>query len=195
MLPTQASDDATKEEATASCAPGLRAEVEARLRWARAGWKWGMAQFWRNTGRKSRKGVSIPASLKISLGRERLAHDTVFFVDMLPLPKLAEVIERLPTVTLPWYRQLYRALVDLHGSNPGDTLFGILRAANDRGAKGAYVPCSLARLNKSEAVTQIIVDGTEVVFPMRSYNAKMANAPDWKGFWNGFDSACAENDG
>lgn len=183
---TQASGDAIIGDADVSTSTGLKAEVEARLRWARKGWKWGMAQFWRNTGRKTVKGVRIPPSLKFSLGREQMAHEAVFFADMLPLTKLAEVIERLRDETRPWYRGLYNGLVDLYGSDPKDKLFGVLRAANERGAKGPYVPGSFAMLDTSEAITQVLLDGMELVLPMRSFPARQPNAADWKGFWNGF---------
>lgn len=191
---TQASDDATMVEADVSTSTGLKAQVEARLRWARKGWKWGMAQLWRNSGRKTLKGVRIPPSLKFSLGREQMAHEAVYFADMLPLTKLAEVIERLRGETRPWYHRLYNGLVDLYGTDPKDKLFGVLRAANDRGAKGPYVPGSFAMLDTSEAITQVLLDGMELVLPMRSYPARQSNAADWKGFWNGFgkDSSSGE---
>ncbi|AVM74545.1 hypothetical protein MSR1_20570 [Magnetospirillum gryphiswaldense MSR-1] len=144
---TQTSGDAIIEDADASTSTGLKAEVEARLRWARKGWKWGMAQFWRNTGRKTVKGVRIPPSLKFSLGREQMAHEAVYFADMLPLTKLAEVIERLRDETRLWYRGLYNGLVDLSMARTRRTSCSAFSAPPTReGPKGRMCreasPCS-----------------------------------------------------
>ncbi|WP_158699464.1 hypothetical protein [Magnetospirillum gryphiswaldense] len=41
-------------------------------------------------------------------------------------------------------------------------------------------------LDTSEAIIQVLLDGMELVLPMRSFPARQPNAADWKGFWNGF---------